>query len=65
MGEEHYGRYLVDGIHLTGEGNSLVYDGLMEVIREELGDRGVLPLVEGEEGDGGVPLDQKLWSEMC
>jgi len=61
-GEEFYGRYLVDGIHLTGEGNSLVYDGLMEVIRDY---RGILPLVEGEEDSGGVPLDQKLWSEMC
>lgn len=64
-GEEFYGRYLVDGIHLTGEGNSLVYDGLMDVIRRELGDKGVLPLLEGEEGSVGVPLDQKLWSEMC
>lgn len=26
-GEEHYGQYLVDGIHLTREGNSLVYKG--------------------------------------
>lgn len=62
-GEEYYKRYLVDGIHLNGEGNRIVYDGLMEVIKEELGDRGILPLEEG--ADSGVPLDQKLWSEMC
>jgi len=61
--EEVYKRHLVDGIHLNGEGNRLVYDGLMEVIKMKLGDRGVLPLEEG--GDSGVPLDQKLWSEMC
>ena len=55
-----YGQYLTDGLHLAEKGNRIVFDGIMDVIRSDL--EHLLPL---EEGDVGVPLEEKLWSELC
>ena len=56
-----YGQYLTDGLHLTEEGNRIVFDGIMDAIRSDL--EHLLPLEE--EGGVGVPLEEKLWSELC
>ncbi len=56
-----YGKYLTDGLHLTEEGNRLVFDGIMGAIRTDL--KHLLPMEDGDEF--GVPLEEKLWSELC
>jgi hypothetical protein len=48
-------------LHLTEEGNRIVFDGIMDAIRSDL--EHLLPLEE--DGGVGVPLEEKLWSELC
>jgi len=64
-GEDHYSKYLVDGIHLDGDGNMLIYNALMDLIQKDL--KHVTPMMDGDGryGDEGVPLEEKLWSELC
>ncbi len=58
---EDYGQYLSDGLHLNGEGNTKLYQGLMELIRRELPD--LAPMED--EGTTGLPMEEKLWTELC
>ena len=53
--------YQTDGIHLTGEGNRVVFHGLMEVIRRDY--PALIPMTDGNSqfGDRGVPMEGKLW----
>jgi len=60
-GEGSYGKYLIDGLHLTEEGNRIVYDGMMDVLKRDYSH--LLPMEDGE--TIGVPLEEKLWSELC
>lgn len=60
-GEEYYGKYLTDGLHLTEEGNRIVYDGMMDVLKRNYDH--LLPIEDG--ATIGVPLEEKLWSELC
>mmetsp|Transcript_5141 Transcript_5141/g.7604 ORF Transcript_5141/g.7604 Transcript_5141/m.7604 type:complete len:306 (+) Transcript_5141:34-951(+) len=63
--EEYYAKYFVDGLHLNNEGNAIVYRGLMETLKEHHHE--LLPMVDGDGryGSSGVPLEEKLWSELC
>ena len=59
-----YSRHLSDGLHLSGSGNTLVYEGLMELIQEKH------PELAPMEGDGkneksGIPEEEALWRELC
>mmetsp|Transcript_18803 Transcript_18803/g.23074 ORF Transcript_18803/g.23074 Transcript_18803/m.23074 type:complete len:263 (+) Transcript_18803:98-886(+) len=56
-GEDYYSQFLSDGLHLNGQGNSIVFDGLINVIKENHPE--LLP------NDNSVPLEGKLWSELC
>jgi lysophospholipase L1-like esterase len=58
--KSYYGQYLTDGLHLTEEGNRKLFDGIMDAIRIE--HKHLLPI---EDGDVGVPMEEKLWSELC
>jgi len=61
-GEKFYGKYLTDGLHLNEEGNRLVYRGIMDALKSKSDYAHLLPSTE----DGGtVPLEEKLWSELC
>ena len=53
--------YQTDGIHLTGEGNRVVFNGLMEVIRRDY--PSLIPMTDGNGkfGDQGIPMEGKLW----
>jgi isoamyl acetate esterase len=59
--------YLSDGLHLNLEGNKQVYKGLMEVIKAETPH--LYPMADndgdGRYGKSGVPLQEKLWRELC
>ena len=71
ISEEHYNQYLTDGLHLNGEGNRIVFDGLMDVLKNHHPD--LLPMEDEDEdedgggkyGTNGIPLEEKLWSELC
>ena len=62
---EEFGRHLRDGLHLSESGNVLAYEGLMKLIRKELPH--LLPMMDGQGkyGQSGVPLEEKLWGELC
>lgn len=60
-GEEKFGKYMTDGLHLNEEGNTILYQGLVEVIGKKYPH--LLPKQDGMKE--GVPLEEKLWSELC
>ena len=62
---EEFGRHLRDGLHLSESGNVLAYEGLMKLIGKELPH--LLPMTDGQGkyGQTGVPLEEKLWGELC
>jgi len=62
QGEDSYGKYLTDGLHLNEEGNRVLYGGIMDVIKRNY--NYLLPMGDGETNIG-VPLEEKLWSELC
>lgn len=61
--EEHYSQYLTDGLHLNGEGNKIVFQGLVDKLRQS--HPSLLPSESNEENCEGVPLEEKLWNELC
>lgn len=58
-------KHLRDGLHLSSSGNQLVYDGLMNLIQLEYPH--LLPMTDGNGryGTSGIPLEEKLWRELC
>ena len=57
--------YWTDGVHLTAKGNELVYQGLMELIKEHHPQLAPMVGGNGKYGEIGMPLDEKLWYERC
>jgi lysophospholipase L1-like esterase len=60
-------QYLSDGLHLNEHGNRKIFQGLMEVLSTDFPD--ILPMSDSD-GDGrygttGVPLEEKLWRQLC
>lgn len=63
-GKDIYSKHLSDGLHLSGSGNTLVFEGLMTLIKEKF------PEIAPMEGDGkneatGIPMEHKLWLDLC
>jgi lysophospholipase L1-like esterase len=56
---EWRGKYLSDGLHLNGAGNQKVFEGIMETIQSHY-----LKLAPMEDGKIGVPMEEKLWTEL-
>jgi len=56
-----YGQYLSDGLHLNGEGNTKLYEGLMDLIKKELPQ--LAPMED--EGTTGIFMEEKLWTDLC
>lgn len=61
QGEEFYGKYMTDGLHLNEEGNRIVFEGIMQAIESDY--KHLLPSANGS--GHGIPLEEKLWSELC
>lgn len=59
-----YKGYLEDGLHLNGEGNRLLFEGFMEVIRRDHAQ--LAPMVDGDGkyGESGIPVEGELWKEL-
>ena len=61
-------KYVTDGVHLNEDGNRIIYDGIMNLLKEKFPH--VLPM-DDSDGDGkygingGIPVEEKLWTEMC
>jgi lysophospholipase L1-like esterase len=62
---EDYGKHLRDGLHLSESGNVLIYEGLLELLRDKYPH--LLPMKDGQGkyGKVGIPLEGKLWRELC
>ena len=58
---EIHGKYLTDGLHLNELGNRKLCEGLTELIENEYPN--LMPRLEGSEK--GIPLEGKLWEELC
>lgn len=64
---ENRSRHLTDGVHLAETGNRLIYAALNTLIRQKFPD---LAPMEDTDGDGkygnrgGIPIEEKLWTEM-
>lgn len=60
-----YGKHLRDGLHLSESGNRLVHAGLMQLLERDYPH--LVPMLDGngKYGEVGVPLQGKLWSELC
>ena len=59
--EDYYSQFLTDGLHLNGQGNTIVFNELMNAIK--IHHNRLLPMIDGSEN--GVQLEEKVWSELC
>ena len=59
------GSFVFDGLHLNEKGNRALYNGLMDLLEANRPE--VLPMMDGDGryGTKGVPLEEKLWRELC
>jgi len=57
--------FLCDGLHLNEKGNRQVYNGIMDVLQSQFPD--ITPMTDGDGkyGSRGIPLEEKLWTELC
>jgi len=53
--------YQVDGVHLSAQGNRVVFQGLMDVIRNDYPHLAPMTDGNGQFGKMGIPLQGKLW----
>jgi hypothetical protein len=60
-------QYLSDGVHLNEPGNRRVFEGLMAVIANEFPELAPMDDADGEGkyGTSGIPVEEKLWKELC
>uniref|UniRef100_A0A7S4M5V7 SGNH hydrolase-type esterase domain-containing protein n=1 Tax=Odontella aurita TaxID=265563 RepID=A0A7S4M5V7_9STRA len=58
-------KHLTDGLHLNGSGNEVIYDGLMNMIRANYPDLAPMEYDDDRPGATGIPMDGKLWQELC
>lgn len=54
-----------DGVHLNEKGDELVYEGLMKLIQTEFPQLAPMTDGNGKYGSIGIPLQEKLWHELC
>ena len=64
---DEHGKYLLDGLHLEESGNRLIYQAVMNVIQGQFPN--LAPMKdddgEGKYGSSGLPVEEKLWQELC
>ena len=61
----HYSCHLSDGLHLSESGNKLVYEGLMDLIKKKYPHLAPQQYIDGGYTGGGIPVEEKLWDELC
>jgi lysophospholipase L1-like esterase len=62
---EDYTKNLRDGLHLSGSGNVLLFEGLSRLIHEEFPELAPMVNGEGKYGDSGIPQEGLVWSDIC
>jgi lysophospholipase L1-like esterase len=64
---EERSKYLTDGLHLKENGNRLVYQAVMDLVRNQYPH--LAPMAdddgEGKYGSSGIPVEENLWGELC
>lgn len=60
-----YGKHLFDGLHLSESGNELIHEGLMRLLKEKYTDLSPQEFVDGKYVGAGVPVEEKVWEELC
>jgi lysophospholipase L1-like esterase len=62
---DEYGQNLSDGLHLNGHGNTLLFEGLLKMIKTHY--PYLAPMEDGDEkyGTTGIPMEEKLWRDLC
>jgi lysophospholipase L1-like esterase len=58
-----YSHHLSDGLHLSGSGNTMLYEGLMAVIEERYPELG--PDDPEKEEKPGIPMEEASWRDIC
>jgi len=54
-----------DGVHLNSKGNELVYKGMVKLLQQEYPQLTPMTDGNGKYGELGIPLEEKLWHELC
>jgi lysophospholipase L1-like esterase len=59
-----YSQHLSDGVHLSGSGNTLLCNALMQLLYDRY------PNLAPMSGDGknenvGIPMEEALWKDLC
>jgi lysophospholipase L1-like esterase len=60
-----YAKHMSDGLHLSDSGNQLVYEGLMNLVKKDYPHLAPQELVDGEYQGIGIPVEEKLWGDLC
>ena len=60
-----YEKHLCDGLHLSESGNELIHEGLMKLLKKDYPDLSPRAFVDGKYIGGGIPVEEKLWDELC
>jgi lysophospholipase L1-like esterase len=61
----NFSAHLSDGLHLSESGNRIIYEGLMDLIKKEYPHLAPREYIDGEYQEGGIPVEEKLWDELC
>lgn len=62
-GTDVYGKYMADGLHLTEDGNQVLYDGIMKLIQTEM--KHLAPAADDDKDSEGMKLQEPEWQELC
>jgi lysophospholipase L1-like esterase len=60
-----YSHHLSDGLHLSGSGNTMLYEGLMAVIEEKYPELGPDDPEKNKEKPGILPMQEPSWRDLC
>ena len=60
-------QFVSDGLHLNERGNEKVSEGLMKVVQTDFPKLAPMDDEDGEGryGSSGLPVEEKLWKEIC
>lgn len=59
-----YSEHLSDGLHLSGSGNTLLYETLMQLVQDKYPD--LAPMGgDGKNDKAGIPMEEALWRDLC
>lgn len=61
---DDYGKHLSDGLHLSESGNTLVYEGLMSLVKEKYPNLAPMEDGDGKHGTRGIPVEEALWRDL-